>query len=101
MGFVNKKGMVWQIKTKGFKVIQISRKELVEELGQYGAMGISGLQRNCIYRLLHSCTKSNGLPEMLSRMVSSATYYPEDTKVENRNFEFYKNIFGLRQNKLN
>ena len=24
---------------KGFKVIQISRKELVEELGQYGAMG--------------------------------------------------------------
>lgn len=25
---------------KGFKVIQISRKELVEELGQYGAMGI-------------------------------------------------------------
>lgn len=25
---------------KGFKVIQISRKELVEELGQYGAIGI-------------------------------------------------------------
>lgn len=24
-----------------------------------------------------------------------ATYYPEDAKVENRNFEFYKNIFGL------
>lgn len=53
---------------KGFKVIQISRKELVEELGQYGAIGI------CDY-----CneTASTGyyiamvLPEMLSSMVSS------------------------------
>ena len=53
---------------KGFKVIQISRKELVEELGQYGAIGICDY---CIYRLLHSCAKSMVLPEMLSSMVSS------------------------------
>lgn len=34
-------------------------------------------------------------PEMLRAWYHRATYYPEDAKVENRNFEFYKNIFGL------
>lgn len=81
---------------KGFKVIQVSRNELMDKLGQYGAMGI--------------CDRCNGTastgyyiavlnqwfcPHCYQEWYHRATYYPEDTKVENKNFEFYKNIFGL------
>lgn len=34
-------------------------------------------------------------PKCYQAWYHRATYYPEDAKVENRNFEFYKNIFGL------
>lgn len=81
---------------KGFKVIQVSRNELMDKLGQYGAMGI--------------CDRCNGTastgyyiavlnqwfcPHCYQEWYHRATYYQEDTKVENKNFEFYKSIFGL------
>lgn len=57
---------------KGFKVIQISRKELVEELGQYGAIGICDYCNETASTGYYiGCAKSMVLPEMLSSMVSS------------------------------
>ena len=57
---------------KGFKVIQISRKELVEELGQYGAIGICDYCNETASTGYYiASAKLNRFAEMLSRMVSS------------------------------
>ncbi len=80
----------------GFKVIEVSRAEMVEKLSEYGCVGI------CDY-----CAKSpvNGYyiavlnqwycPECYKRWVKDARYYPEDARVEDRNFNYYKTLFGL------
>lgn len=47
------------------------RRDRVFFIAHRADAGVKGMQRNCIYRLLHSCAKSMVLPEMLSRMVSS------------------------------
>ena len=57
---------------KGFKVIQISRKELVEELGQYGAIGICDYCNETASTGYYIAVLNQWfLPEMLSSMVSS------------------------------
>ena len=81
---------------KGFKVIQISRKELVEELGQYGAIGICDYCNETASTGYYITVLNQWFcPKCYQEWHHRATYYPEDAKVENRNFEFYKNIFGL------
>lgn len=81
---------------KGFKVIQISRKELVEELGQYGAIGICDYCNETAFTGYYIAVLNQWFcPKCYQAWYHRATYYPEDAKVENRNFEFYKNIFGL------
>ena len=80
---------------KGFKVIQISRKELVEELGQYGAIGICDYCNETASTGYYIAVLNQWFcPKCYQEWYHRATYYPEDAKVENRNFEFYKNIFG-------
>lgn len=81
---------------KGFKVIQISQKELVEKLGEHGAVGI------CDY-----CGKaaSNGYyiavlnswycPHCYIEWYNRATYYKEDKNIEERNFNYFKSLFGI------
>ena len=81
---------------KGFKVIQVSRSELMDKLGLYGAMGV--------------CDRCNGItstgyyiailnqwfcPDCYQDWYHGTKRYPEDVAIENNNFEFYKNMFGL------
>lgn len=81
---------------RGFKVIQVSRSELMDKLGLYGARGV--------------CDRCNGItstgyyiavlnqwfcPKCYQDWYHRAKRYPEDVAIENKNFEFYKNMFGL------
>lgn len=81
---------------KGFKVIQISRKELVEKLAKHWSIGI------CDY-----CneTASNGYyiavlnswycPHCYIEWYNRAKYYKEDKNIEERNFDYFKSLFGI------
>ncbi len=78
---------------KGFKVIEISRIEMVSRLGSFG--------------ICDSCnrTAANGYyvavlnkwfcKECYNDWLSRAVNYPQDRAIENRNFEYYKKMFGL------
>lgn len=81
---------------KGFKVIQISRKELMDKLGMYGAMGICDRCNETTSTGYYIAVLNQWFcPKCYQDWYSSATYYPEDATVENKNSEFYKNMFGL------
>jgi len=81
---------------KGFKVIEISRSELVGRLAEYGSVGICD-----------SCgsTDINGFyiavlnqwfcPKCYEEWMKRAVYYHEDADFENSRFELYKDIFEL------
>ena len=66
---------------KRFKVIELSRNELANgtsNTGYYVAV------LNCWF-----------CPKCYNEWYGCATHYPEDIKIENKNFEFYKNLFDL------
>lgn len=80
---------------KGFKVIQIGRDDLVRTLAAFGSSGICD-----------RCCKSPNTgyyiavlnmwfcPECYNKWIANATRYDEDKEVEERNFNFYKSLFG-------
>ena len=78
---------------KGFKVIEVSCVECVE----WGGLGICD---NCNDSLL-----SGGIyvavlnrvfcPKCYEEWMTYAVYYPEDSRVEKKNFEFMKKQLGL------
>lgn len=81
---------------KGFKVIQISRNELVEKLGEHGAMGICD---HC-----GRTTQTGYYIAVLNRWFCSdcyitwnsyAKYYDEDKRIEEKNFNYFKSLFGI------
>ena len=64
---------------KGFKVIQISRKELVEELGQYGAIGICDYCNETASTGYYIAVLNQWFcPKCYQAWYHRATYYPED-----------------------
>lgn len=78
---------------KGFKVIEVS---LTEVNNAFGGLGIcdccnaASFTHNYI-AVLNSCY----CPECYKDFEENATYYPEDSKVENRNFENASKKLGL------
>lgn len=81
---------------KGFKIIRISHKEMIEKLGHLGSLGIcdscNGTDVNGYYiPVLNQWYCS----DCYAKWHTSATYYPEDAVIEERNFNKYKLIFGL------
>jgi len=80
----------------GFKVIEVSRKELVEKLGHMGAVGI------CDY-----CARSpkNGYyiavldhwycPECYNRFIRENQPVLADKWFEDNRFNWFRNLFGL------
>lgn len=81
---------------KGFKVIQVSRSEIVNALGAYGAVGI--------------CDSCNTSPEngfyiaVLDRWYCHQCYvswlnraiaHPEDRHYEERKFQMFRGVMGM------
>jgi len=78
---------------KGFKVIEISLSEVNKA---FGGLGIcddcnkASFKHNYI-AVLNQCY----CPECYTDFKARATYYPEDSKIENTNFENAKKRLGL------
>ena len=77
---------------KRFKVIELSR----NELAKIGGIGIcdrcNGTSNTGYYVAVLNCWFC---PKCYNEWYVCATHYPEDIKIENKNFEFYKNLFDL------
>lgn len=77
---------------KRFKVIELSR----NELAKIGGIGIcdrcNGTSNTGYYVAVLNCWFC---PKCYNEWYGCATHYPEDIKIENKNFEFYKNLFDL------
>lgn len=77
---------------KRFKVIELSR----NELAKIGGIGIcdrcNGTSNIGYYVAVLNCWFC---PKCYNEWYVCATHYPEDIKIENKNFEFYKNLFDL------
>lgn len=78
---------------KGFKVIELS---LTEVNSVFGGMGICDFCNKASFKhnyiaVLNSCY----CPECYNRFEEEATYYAEDSKIENKNFEVATKKLGL------
>lgn len=77
---------------KRFKVIELSR----NELAKIGGIGIcdrcNGTSNTGYYVAVLNCWFC---PKCYNEWYGCATHYPEDIKIENKNFEYYKNLFDL------
>ena len=82
--------------SKGFKVIKISRTEIVEKLSKQGAVGICD---NCISTPVEGyfvCVLNRWLCEKCyNEWMSRAVNYPEDRRYEDYKFITYSRIFNL------
>lgn len=84
---------------KGFKVIQISRKELVEELGQYGAIGICDYCNETASTGYYIAVLNQWFcPKCYQAWYHRATYYT-DTLIKNTTMKkiMFNDKFGLTQ----
>lgn len=83
---------------KGFLVLEISRDELIDKLGEYGSTGI------CDY-----CASTPKIgyyiavlnqwycPKCYEDFIRTGKRYEEDVPFERKNFDLYCQIFGVRQ----
>ncbi len=78
--------------SKGFKVIELTRSELAE----IGGIGIcdrcNGTSNIGYYVAVLNCWLCN---KCYNEWYRSATHYPEDMKIENRNFDIIVSIYNL------
>lgn len=82
--------------TKGFKVIQISQVELVEKLGEYGAIGICDHCGKSSHTGYYIAVLNRWMcPHCYIEWNARATRYDEDKEIEEKNFNYYKSLFGI------
>lgn len=81
---------------KGFKIIQVSRSELMDKLCLYGAMGVCDHCNETTPTGYYIAVLNQWFcPKCYQDWYHRARIYPEDVAIENKNFEFYKKIFGI------
>ncbi len=89
--FTPYKAVEEDLKGNGFE-IELSR----NELAKIGGIGIcdrcNGTSNTGYYVAVLNCWFC---PKCYNEWYVCATHYPEDIKIENKNFEFYKNLFDL------
>lgn len=83
---------------KGFRVIEVSRTELVEKLGYQGAVGICDFcNRSSSVGYLICVLNSWYCPDCYKRYISNAKRYAEDVDYEFAVFNRYVKLFGINQ----
>jgi hypothetical protein len=83
-----------EIKTdKGFLVMQVSRKELMDALGEMtlGRCDFCFDEPNDGYYV--AVLNQWLCKDCYDKWLANAEYYPEDAKVEIRNYNYYKKLF--------
>ena len=79
---------------KGFLVMEVSRQNLCSALGEYTLgrcdMCFSAPENGYYIAVLNQWF----CKDCYDKWLETAEYYPEDRKIEIRNYEFYKNKFS-------
>ena len=82
--------------SKGFKVIEISRREMLDNLSKYGSAGICDMCIDAPETGDYVAVLNMWLcRECLDAFIRSSKRYDEDIPVEERNFKLYCKIFGV------
>lgn len=82
--------------SKGFKVIEISKEELLEKLSQYGCIGICDFCGNPTEVGYYVAVINQWLcQDCYQDFISKVRYCIEDKPIEDRNFKFYSKLFGI------
>lgn len=77
---------------KGFKVIEVSLTECV----QWGGLGICDSCGNASFKGYYVAVLNQMFCEnCYKKWCERAIYYPEDSRIEERNFEIYKKILNI------
>ena len=81
---------------KGFKVIQINRAELLGKLSQLGSVGICDFCNNTSTKGYYIAVLNSWYCEKCYKnWLIRAKHYVDDFDIEDKNFEYFKKIFGL------
>ena len=82
---------------KGFKVIQVTRDEMMCALSEYGCAGICDSCGSCnshdgFYIAVLNCWYCS---DCFYEWYAISKRYPEDEEIENKNFELYKQVLEI------
>lgn len=80
---------------KGFLILEVSREELISALGDRGCIGVcdacfSSPESGYYVAVLNQWF----CKECYEKWHKRAEYYPEDSKIEERNYKYYKRLFN-------
>ena len=78
---------------KGFKIIQVSRIEMVDKCDSFGICDSCNETAETGFYI--AVMNQWFCPKCYQNWYRRARRYPEDVAIENKNFEFYKKIFGI------
>lgn len=78
---------------KGFKVIEASRMELACKLGGFGICDNCNMASNIGYYV--AVLNRWFCPKCYNEWYEYATHYPEDARIENKNFEHFKIMIDI------
>ena len=79
--------------SKGFKVLRVSRKRMLDRLGKYGCLGICDFCADSSEYGYYVAVLNQWIcQECYDEWLRSAINYQEDRKIEQRNYETYKSI---------
>lgn len=78
---------------KGFKVVEASRMELACKLGGFGICDNCNMASNIGYYV--AVLNRWFCPKCYNEWYEYATHYPEDARIENKNFEHFKIMMDI------
>lgn len=70
---------------KGFKVLEITRQEMMDKLTRYGCLGICDM-----------CNRPTSVGYYVAVINRWMCRYEEDMKIENKNFNRFCNLFNVK-----
>lgn len=80
---------------KGFLILEVSRQEMLDKLGQYGCLGICDFCGKPTDKGLYVAVINQWMcPDCFFEWYIRAERYKEDIPTEERNYEFYKKTFS-------
>lgn len=82
---------------KGFKVLEITRQEMMDKLTRYGCLGICDMCNRPISVGYYVAVINQWMCEdCYNDFIKSIDRYEEDMKIENKNFNRFCNLFNVK-----
>lgn len=82
---------------KGFKVLEITRQEMMDKLTRYGCLGICDMCNRPISVGYYVAVINRWMcKDCYNDFIKSIDRYEEDMKIENKNFNRFCNLFNVK-----